>query len=449
MKFSIPDGGVFDERDVKCFRVMWPDTPFWRSILAGLLYLPARGRTWDGRTGSIITARDSGASLFYRNVPLTECYPESTGGGEGETENSAPGPGGCCGEDEEGCDMACITHLTIEDGALYAHYGACCKVRVGDLSAFTEGTNITPEVPPGYQPGNTAIEARCAKADYISYVLWDMAEKIGEYVQNPISSALAMGALYAGYPWVSFDPVDLLLAITVDGINDILLGEFFEDVDAIDREQLRCAFYGIFDDTWAISDDEFKSMKSVLKQALPLPVDGFFHALIDAVGPGDWNKFGQRAATWTTETDCSCPEVELPPNIPGFAVSTLTYDFSIFSPNTTTLHDVPLTGTAAGTQWVAAVFDWEGQAPGNGEAYAKDNQTLAISRNTAPFSGSFAYYDTSVGQGLLSALHPGVPAYAAAEHHAYTEGTMSVEISGNNVTVPGSGTITLYFQLTP
>lgn len=55
-----------------CVILEWPDSVQWLGLLRGFVTTPARGRFWDGKTGSITDAQAIGLEIEERN-PVTAC----------------------------------------------------------------------------------------------------------------------------------------------------------------------------------------------------------------------------------------------------------------------------------------------------------------------------------------------------------------------------------------
>lgn len=72
MKFPIPSD--WDGETWCRWSVCWPDSELWRGFLRGLLTLPARGRTWDERTGSILDIQVVGREIAEANLPLVGVF---------------------------------------------------------------------------------------------------------------------------------------------------------------------------------------------------------------------------------------------------------------------------------------------------------------------------------------------------------------------------------------
>lgn len=68
--FPIPDD--WDGETWGCVLVDWPLSEQWFGILRGFVTTPARGRFWDGSTGSIIDAQAIGLEIEGRN-PIVSC----------------------------------------------------------------------------------------------------------------------------------------------------------------------------------------------------------------------------------------------------------------------------------------------------------------------------------------------------------------------------------------
>jgi len=75
MKIPIPqDFDLGDE--LTCFKVYWPDTPYWIGILQGLLTSIQQGRIWDEGTGSILGVKAIGEQIEKATMPLVLCCGE-------------------------------------------------------------------------------------------------------------------------------------------------------------------------------------------------------------------------------------------------------------------------------------------------------------------------------------------------------------------------------------
>jgi len=72
MKFPIPDD--WDNESWCQWAVCWPKSEKWEGFLRGLLTLPARGRTWDERTGSILEIQAVGRKIDAKNLPLVGVF---------------------------------------------------------------------------------------------------------------------------------------------------------------------------------------------------------------------------------------------------------------------------------------------------------------------------------------------------------------------------------------
>jgi len=86
MKMPIPQD-YEPESGLTCFKIQWPDTPFWIGILQGLITSIQLGRIWDEKTGSIIGVQAIGREIEQANLPLVLCSGGSTG--EQDTDDEA------------------------------------------------------------------------------------------------------------------------------------------------------------------------------------------------------------------------------------------------------------------------------------------------------------------------------------------------------------------------
>jgi hypothetical protein len=69
---QVPIPNDWDGTSFCCHIVEWPDSPEWRQILAGLLLSPTAGRFWDGATGTITDAQETGREIETRNCIFDE-----------------------------------------------------------------------------------------------------------------------------------------------------------------------------------------------------------------------------------------------------------------------------------------------------------------------------------------------------------------------------------------
>jgi len=96
MKLMIPPD--WDGVTWKKHCICWPDSPLWRGVLWGFISLPARGRTWDEKTGSILAIQSIGREIVALNIP-SDCEeipgPVGPAGPEGPAGPQGPaGPEG-------------------------------------------------------------------------------------------------------------------------------------------------------------------------------------------------------------------------------------------------------------------------------------------------------------------------------------------------------------------
>ena len=70
---QMPIPSDWDGESWTCILIDWPNSEYWLSILRGFLTTPLRGRFWDGRSGSIISAQAIGEEIAERNSDIMSC----------------------------------------------------------------------------------------------------------------------------------------------------------------------------------------------------------------------------------------------------------------------------------------------------------------------------------------------------------------------------------------
>jgi hypothetical protein len=71
MRLKIPDD--WNGTDWYCAKVQWPNSQQWFALLSNLLVVPARGRSWDERTGTITDVQEVGEEIIERNIHYIQC----------------------------------------------------------------------------------------------------------------------------------------------------------------------------------------------------------------------------------------------------------------------------------------------------------------------------------------------------------------------------------------
>lgn len=330
MKFNIPspdDISAASNGELTCFRILWPNTREWRAILGGLLWLMARGRTWNETTGSVRDVQTAGYRLFGLNYPLTECNHTADGDNGGR---DCSGGGDCLGsgilvegEDDMG---QVVTDVAIVEGKLRVYFGPCCWKDLGDATDLKDTTDLSEQLPEEYQPENYAGDISCQKAHAMTVHLWRMAELL---CQTPTFDEGMGSDLKSAYADISFDQLDLIGAYLGWVASEILfLGWSVNDTDF---KTIRCKLNAVFTDRWSITSDEFKAMKAVVDGNLSLEKAAIFHGIIDAVGPGDWNKLALQSAMTAQSVDCLCPDQEFSPvyDFPTGTTWAYLFDFAV------------------------------------------------------------------------------------------------------------------------
>lgn len=459
LKFAIPDD--LDVSELACFQVQWPDTPQWRSILAGLLYMVSRGRPWDERSGSVVAAQAAGTALFNLNVPLVSC--------NGLKDHSR-GSGGysvawCYDESEECDEMGCY----VEDvcwvqvgGGLKLAIKRCGKWELAVKRTFSELVDlwcdpsaeypnfedlIDPDIPgPGPIPDPDDLTGRhpaCDKAYAIAEATWAVAAEM--FDNRDIAPGFYNSAVQRAFPEYSFRFTYLTLSQAVFLASGF--GSFEDNFSADDLQSLKCKLEEILtDDTYVLTQSEWNKMGVQVFVAMGADQAAACNAVWAAMGRDDFETIC-KGSQLIEAADCTCPEPD--EEYPGYIGKVMTWDFDYFSPNTTENHDVELGGDTPlpDTNWIAAIWQWNGENAVNGVARATDAQgsNTIIGTYTAPFTGTFGRYTTAQGHAFLDAHFPAITHESNNDGTSFQDGIMTIQTTGNNVDVHTDGTLYLFY----
>jgi len=454
MTYALPQD--VEPEGLGCVRVYYPDNPgFLRALLSAVSYL---GNWYAWERDDEKRGKDAAASwrVAY-NQTVEDLLAGKTCGGESTPPEIVTIIEQVCGgaiimEDDMGGQV--VTDVTYEDGQLYVWFGPCCKQAVAGFSVEqwtntgttkVRGQEVTGGVSEvgGELPAGAEADIACQKAGWLVVNLLQMAELVAMAVNNVTYTLKPFGPLYEAYPWISFDIVDLSVAVAVAGVSELL--PFFESgISSTEARRMACRLASAFDDEWSLSSAEADLLYKIVREEAPAGADVFLGRIMAAVGNGDWNKLATMAAAWPTVFDCTCPGVVTP----DYWVNVLTYDFSIYSPNTLTIHDVPLTGTPVTGPMIGFHIEGTSSAGGNGEGKLEDVADFLI----ASYTGAAPNMNASVneqGASYLTLYYPNRTADRVIDNsdpYILQAGSMRVKISGNNVTVNGQGTIYQVFD---
>lgn len=311
LRFAIPDDLSTD--DLTCFQIMWPNTPKWRSILAGLVYMVARGRTWDERTGSVIEAKTAGQKLFWENVPLVYCEDTTTP----PDEPDYPASGAWCGDwwcddkTEEIYDMTCspCPPIKIEEGILY-WFNCGVWVEVGPVGTETTNPDDPIIVPEDVDP---PLYTACAKASAIVDVLWTILDAAWDVDGD-------------SYPWTWISQVqnEVPYELKNTAVINLILTTFQMDLlqyektgalSAANKTQMICRAAQILSDGYTgVTEDEYYAMRATMRGYFG--IDVWMRDMIDfgmiALGQKNISNIALSGASSSFVGDCDCPE-ELDP----------------------------------------------------------------------------------------------------------------------------------------
>lgn len=320
MRLAIPDD--WNNEDWSCFRVYWPNSIKWRSLLVGAIETYERGWTWDPNSGSILGAKAIGAAIWYRNIPLLTC---EISGQPPEPEVVYIGGGLVVEENDMG---QVVTDVTIEDGVLTVWFGPCCPKPLGTLLA--DGIAVPdlgddPLVPPGQDiPAYIA----CGKATAAIEEIWKVADAAWEtaFGEGPWEWPFALSQkcpeLHGGLNnWL--DAISLSILINATFVKEYV----FQDQN---KQQLTCELVNRLDnDDQGTTDDDFDWLKNKIHDqwgALEYLIDQFWMAVMDCIGSGDLRNISRLGAT--TDVECPCPEAALQfPTPPAGLIWYYEFDF--------------------------------------------------------------------------------------------------------------------------
>lgn len=367
MRFNVPSQQALDEAttgELRCIQLWWPDNIEYKAMLAGLLYLLARGRTYDEASGSIKNAQAAGYRLFDVNVPLLACEgsvgPPMEPGGQ-----SCNGAGGHAGGGlSEDCFMWAVTDITVESGVLVLHYGPCCRVEVDASTLITAGdstpaldgkeTNPYDELPEELRP--SAYYA-CGKASAIVDKIFEVVGSVIDHSGNPLTivkgvnddvsdCTLNAAWLWNAYlAWLTISGLELVDPISPDGADK--LWEKSTILDPYRIGLLKCWFVRRFaDDNTRPTEADIDALRGYLDNVYPLFIRNMIEACILAIGIGDLRDIGQRGAANGGMT-CNCPSSQGWYEVPSEATWAYLIDF--------TLDKWGFDDTGPGHNWTAGV----------------------------------------------------------------------------------------------
>lgn len=332
MTYSLPE--VLEPDDFGCVKIYYPKhAGYLRAVLSAISYLQ-RWYAWErddahgGKTAAAkfreaygLTVNSILAGEGCDSVPDSEPIPIC------KIEDlliRATGTPSAEGDDDDMGQV--VTDVTIENGKLVVWFGPCCSKILGDATVLKDTTDLSEQLPEEYQPENYAGDISCQKAHAMTVHLWRMAELL---CQTPTFDEGMGSDLKSAYADISFDQLDLIGAYLGWVASEILfLGWSVNDTDF---KTIRCKLNAVFTDRWSITSDEFKAMKAVVDGNLSLEKAAIFHGIIDAVGPGDWNKLALQAAMTAQSVDCLCPDQEFSPvyDFPTGTTWAYLFDFAV------------------------------------------------------------------------------------------------------------------------
>lgn len=302
MPYLIPDD--WDGETFQCVEIHWPDSPFWWSILRGVLTELARGRTWDESTGIIKDAQAVGWEIWSRSWPFMPCgttdCPETPANGEtGDTVPINVGPcfwddfiSDCEGENMSGCGGSGLP-IKIESGKLY--WWHCCQwIEVGAIAGLTD------EVSDDWagDPEETDYYA-CGKASAIVELIFGVAKSCWDERDNyPWQWS---GHVKADWPGIQLSTNYIAITVTQAILCTALS---FDETDwntSALKQTARSRIVALMTaDANPISSDVYLQIKGILAGLFDFtaaPLGLFLTNALDVIGRGDLSNYAALGAT--------------------------------------------------------------------------------------------------------------------------------------------------------
>lgn len=312
----IPDD--WNGTDWQCVQIVWPDSIKWFAILAGLMTMPARGRLWDGRTGSIRDVQVIGREIDARNMPFMQCTGEGPVPIDSETlyrfleSEESEFLMSLCGYNPKA--------FKIENSALYVRDFCGEWVLIGQFT----GTEVLP--PPGdviTPPPEFADATACSKATKLAVLTRNI-------VASGFTHMTTLGSLYIDFPdWLDdvsgdFAGIDFAFTDMLNMYTGIAIlqtaGLETETLADIAIDYLKCAWVDLIPEgNEGISKSVYEDMRDACRGATreafgDTAYFGLGRIMMEvwefaffSIGPKDAEKVTYYAQATGLE-DCSCPE---------------------------------------------------------------------------------------------------------------------------------------------
>ncbi len=433
-----------------CIRLDWPNSPMWLGILRGIITLFRRGRTWDGGSGSIASAQSIGEQIFDRNWPFRLCADaaDTASGQTGDLAALLAGQGSAIEIIEDDAMGQVVTEVRVENGVLYVEYGKCCI----ETFQLTQGGELDQVVLPGpaEQPdvnlcgaANALVEAwkavmsACFDAIHEA-AFWNWAGYVEARVGMDLNNNKVLNAVSLAYAsgLVGFATGDWLAWIEDGG------------ADEDELQRVLCQFYQTFLNAEAnnlpwFGDVMRNELRGIVNSVPGEARSGYLNNTWRAMDSID-NLRRIAAGGLNDETaECDCPSVTV-----DYWTNVLTVEATHFSPNDTISYDDALEGDLITGDMKAFVYEGACETTGNGSATYNEQNTT---RDICPegYTGSdikFGYFFDAEGEAWLDLYHPGIDKVDGNLANCFEDGTMTNLVSGNNVDVSYTGTLTCVYK---
>lgn len=300
MKLPIPQD--WDGESWICVRVQWPDSVQYVGLLFGFLTYLTRGRIYDEKTGSIVSAQNIGWAIHDKNFPLQYC------GETGETpitngQSGVSGARAFVGDffSGEGNDMpGSIMDIRCQNGELQVQYFPCCEwVTICKITDFVpewpdDGSPYPDEPPSG--AGNA-----CRKAYGAGVAAFAAADAMWQaYDDNQTLTYVYQTYSYywGDYPWLNRAWVDCKTGDIAD----------WNANKATYQMALICLWQNAFNDlTDPLTETDFANMKTAIASSgMPYQTQIIFRTVLEAMTIGKLSNYAI-AGLDNPSADCTCP----------------------------------------------------------------------------------------------------------------------------------------------
>lgn len=256
MRLPIPDD--WDGEDWYCVRVQWPNSQEWFALLSNLLVVPARGRSWDERTGTITDVQETGKEIVERNIHYIQC------------------------EDA----MDCTELRSCLDDLLSAPEPLTCEELRNCLEPFLDPNNAAePATWPGGEEPDTQNACRIARGAEAAVIA--VRDDIADYLTGPEVTAFGVATVVVGVLSIFTYVAPLAIAFVALGTLIVGLGSVWFDATFTDgaMADFMCIVRDAIKENTELNDAAIADIHTDIDATFGDAVLRlFFHNFVDNVG---------------------------------------------------------------------------------------------------------------------------------------------------------------------